>query len=89
MKKRRQRGCIIVDAKPQKHLICSESGLMEAELHVDFSAYASVGLDRQPAWGGVCRGSVSQIVNILGGGGVLPLITSDVADSLLNALKAR
>jgi hypothetical protein len=79
----------LVDAKPQKHLICSESGLMEAELHVDFSAYASVGLDRQPAWGGVCRGSVSQIVNILGGGGVLPLITSDVADSLLNALKAR
>jgi hypothetical protein len=79
----------LVDAKPERHLICSESALTEAELHVDFSAYASVGLDRQPAWGGVCRGSVSQIVNILGGGGVLPLLTSEVADSLLTALRAR
>ena len=28
------------------------------DLYVDYSAYASVGLERQPAWGGVCRGSM-------------------------------
>jgi hypothetical protein len=47
-----------------------------------------VGLAKQPAWGGVCRGSTSEIVNIVGGGGVLPLITTEVAQKLLMAWKA-
>jgi hypothetical protein len=70
----------------QHHLVCSAEGPLEAALYVDYSAYASVGLDEQPAWGGVCRGSSSQVVNIVGGGGVLPLLTEEVAQRLQAAL---
>ncbi len=78
----------IVETNPEPHLLCSGDSQHEADLYVDFSAYASVGLDAQPHWGGVCRGSMSQIVNIVGGGGVIPLLTTDVAASLLNASRA-
>jgi len=78
----------VVETKPEPHLLCSGANLVPAELFVDFSAYASVGLDAQPAWGGVCRGSLSHIVNIVGGGGVLPLITSEIAQALLAARRA-
>lgn len=79
----------LVPFEAHPHLLCTEQGPAETELYVDFSAYASVGLDRPPAWGGVCRGSVSPIVNIVGGGGVLPLITRKVAEELLDAARAR
>ena len=76
-----------MDTEAQRHLLCTQSGVAPAQLYVDFSAYASVGLNEAPDWGGVCRGSPSQIVNIVGGGGVLPLITSEVAAELLLALR--
>ena len=79
----------LVETAPESHLLCSGNAQIEAELYVDFSAYASVGLEAQPNWGGVCRGSRSHIVNIVGGGGVIPLITEDVARSLLNAYRAK
>jgi hypothetical protein len=78
----------VVESPPEEHLLCQESGVTPLMLHVDYSAYASVGLAKQPAWGGVCRGSTSEIVNIVGGGGVLPLITTEVAHKLLMAWKA-
>jgi hypothetical protein len=79
----------VVDSPPEDHLLCEPTGtVLPASFFVDYSAYASVGLARQPAWGGVCRGSMSEIVNIVGGGGVLPLITSEVASKLLLAWKA-
>ncbi|WP_257458517.1 hypothetical protein [Archangium lipolyticum] len=78
----------VVETTPEEHLLCEESGVTSMRLHVDYSAYASVGLAKQPAWGGVCRGSTSEIVNIVGGGGVLPLITTEVAQKLLMAWKA-
>ena len=78
----------VIDIHPEEHLLCSGPAQIPTQLFVDFSAYASVGLDNQPRWGGVCRGSISHIVNIVGGGGVLPLITSDVAKSLLAAYRA-
>lgn len=78
----------VVTSPPEEHLLCQESGVTPLSLHVDYSAYASVGLAKQPAWGGVCRGSTSEIVNIVGGGGVLPLITTEVAQKLLTAWKA-
>ncbi len=78
-----------VDNVPQPHLICTTKDVVPADLYVDFSAYASVQPGRQPAWGGVCRGSVSQIVNILGGGGVMPLISQEVADKLQTAFTAQ
>ena len=73
---------------PERHLLCAGEAQTWAELYVDFSAYASVGLGEQPSWGGVCRGSPSHIVNIVGGGGVLPLLTQAVASSLLTARRA-
>lgn len=79
----------VVDIHPEPHLLCTGPAQIPTELYVDFSAYASVGLGGdQPKWGGVCRGSVSHIVNIVGGGGVLPLLTTDVARSLLTAYRA-
>lgn len=78
----------VIDIQPEPHLLCSGATQVPAELYVDFSAYASVGLDAQPAWGGVCRGSVSHIVNIVGGGGVIPLLTTEVAQALLATRRA-
>ncbi|NTX03695.1 hypothetical protein [Myxococcus llanfairpwllgwyngyllgogerychwyrndrobwllllantysiliogogogochensis] len=79
----------IVDSPPEDHLLCEPNGtVFPASFFVDYSAYASVGLEKQPAWGGVCRGSLAEIVNIVGGGGVLPLITTEVASKLLLAWKA-
>src|SRR5262249_50752546 len=71
----------------QKILVCSSQGMAPEEWYVDFSAYASVGLEHPPSWGGVCRGSHSEIVNIVGGGGVLPLILRPVAEQLSRALE--
>ncbi len=78
----------VIDIQPESHVLCSGPAQIPTQLYVDFSAYASVGLDAHPKWGGVCRGSISHIVNIVGGGGVLPLITTDVAQSLLMAYRA-
>ncbi|MGQ0507614.1 MAG: hypothetical protein ACT4TC_20115, partial [Myxococcaceae bacterium] len=78
-----------VSTAPEPHLLCTAEGVREVELFVDYSCYASVGLEKQPQWGGVCRGSPSQIVNIVGGGGVVPLVTEEVAESLANAVRAR
>jgi hypothetical protein len=75
----------LVEIHTEQHLLCSGATQVPTDLYVDFSAYASVGLDTQPNWGGVCRGSLSHIVNIVGGGGVLPLVNTDVARSLLMA----
>jgi hypothetical protein len=79
----------LVETQPEAHLLCSGNAQTPADLFVDFSAYASVGFGNQPHWGGVCRGSLSHIVNIVGGGGVLPLLTEEVAASLLNAYRAK
>ncbi|WP_224245171.1 hypothetical protein [Hyalangium gracile] len=78
----------LVQTTPEDHFVCTESGALPTSFYVDYSAYASVGLSKQPAWGGVCRGSMGEIVNIMGGGGVLPLITTEVAHKLLMAWKA-
>jgi hypothetical protein len=79
----------LVDAKPEPHLLCTQNGEQEAMLYVDFSAYASVNLSIAPQWGAVCRGSISPIVNIVGGGGVLPLISPEVARAFVDAMRAR
>jgi hypothetical protein len=75
----------LVPTEPEAHLLCTPQGVQSTSLFVDFSCYASVGLGQQPAWGGVCRGSVQHVVNIVGGGGVLPLLTDDVAAQLLGS----
>jgi hypothetical protein len=79
----------VVVTEREQHLLAAAEGARETLLYVDFSAYASVGLSRQPAWGAVCRGSVQQIVNIVGGGGVVPLLTREVADRLVEGMEKR
>lgn len=74
-----------IDSVPERHLLCGAGGPKEVDLFVDYSAYASVGLGASPGWGGVCRGSVSNVVNIVGGGGVIPLLTAETARALLAA----
>ncbi len=72
-----------VKSPRRRQLVCGGDGAVRADdLYVDFSAYASVGID-PVAWGGVCRASGSPIVNIVGGGGVAPLLEAEVAKKLL------
>lgn len=78
----------LVETKPESHLLCAGSTQTPVELYVDFSSYASVGVEPAPQWGGVCRGSISHIVNIVGGGGVIPLLTEEVASALTNVYRA-
>jgi hypothetical protein len=73
----------------ERHQVLVGDKQVATDMYVDFSAYASVGLTEQPSWGGVCRGSPSQIVNIVGGGGVLPLLTKEVADRLREGIHER
>ena len=73
----------MIEASPQSHVLCTPTESAARQLYVDFSAYASVGLDPAPDWGGVCRGSPSHIVNIVGGGGVAPLFADEVLAEVL------
>lgn len=77
-----------VALEPERHVLCTAQGPEAVDLYVDFSLYASLGLARAPAWRGVCRGSRAQVVNIVGGGGVLPVLMEDVAGELHAALTA-
>ena len=76
-----------VPPEPRRHLLLSRGvdGTVSAswrELFVDVSAYANLGVEPRPR-GAVCRASASRIVNILGGGGLTPVIPLDVLDTLL------
>lgn len=77
----------LVDMTPEPHVICSADRQDPVDVYVDFSCYASVGLGaaEPPKWTGVCRGSTSPVVNLHAGGGVLPLLTDDVAEALYQA----
>jgi hypothetical protein len=78
----------VVDVPAERHLLATPDGPVEGEVFVDYSAFASVGLRSEPPWGGVVRASASRIVNIQGGGGVLPLLTEPVWATLRRALGA-
>jgi len=69
----------------EAHLLATSGGPVEAEVFVDYSAFASVGVSPEPGWGGVVRASASRIVNIQGGGGVLPLLRREVWERLAGA----
>ena len=72
----------VVENTPQLHTLCTPTENFSLPLYVDFSMYSSVGTRKLPAWSGVCRGSTSPVVNILGGGGVVPLLCAEVAQHL-------
>src|SRR5262249_33256937 len=75
-----------VTPRPHRHLLVErEAGRITAhwrELFVDVSAYATLGPAPAPR-GAVCRASGSRIVNILGGGGLTPVVRASVLDALL------
>ena len=75
----------VVDVPREAHVLATPGGPVDAEVFVDYSAFASVGLTPPPGWGGVVRASVSRIVNIQGGGGVLPLLRREVWEQLAQA----
>jgi hypothetical protein len=73
----------LVPSEKRSLLVCDAAGKPRREdMYVDYSGYASIGV-AAPSWGGVCRASGSAIVNIVGGGGVGPLLREGVANMLL------
>jgi len=72
----------VVENVPKAHVLCTPSEVVACSLFVDFSLFSCVGTPTLPAWGGVCRGSPSRVVNIQGGGGLVPLLLEEVAQHL-------
>ena len=72
----------LVPALPERLLRVDDSGVEARDLYVDLSAFTNLGDAPRPA-GGAVRASESRIVNILGGGGLAPLVREDVLQRLL------
>jgi hypothetical protein len=64
-------------------LLAGPHGAAWHEFYVDLSLYTNLGVDARPR-GGATRASASRIVNILGGGGLAPLVREDVLAHLLS-----
>jgi hypothetical protein len=73
----------LVPATTERHLRVDADGVHACDLYVDLSAFTNLGAAPRPS-GGAVRGSESRIVNILGGGGMAPLIRTDVLTRLLD-----
>ncbi len=69
----------------QRHLVAGRGDPHWADWYVDVSSYSNLGVDPRPT-GSVRRGSASRIVNIVGGGGLVPVITEPVMAELLRAI---
>ncbi|MFL5421063.1 MAG: hypothetical protein ACJ79Y_09890 [Myxococcales bacterium] len=59
---------------------------MSGPLHLDISTYASL-VPGVPEGGSVVRGASGRVVNIVGGGGVAPLLPEDVLLEALDAME--
>ena len=73
----------LVPALPARMLRVDAGGVDARELYVDLSAFTNLGDAPRPS-GGAVRASESRIVNILGGGGLSPLVREDVLTRLLD-----
>lgn len=73
----------LVAATTERHLRVDEGAIVERELWTDLSAFTNLGAAPRPT-GGAVRASESRIVNILGGGGLAPLVREDVLLRLLD-----
>jgi hypothetical protein len=72
-----------VPPTPRRHLLVEPGPAARwRDLYVDISAYANLGEGAPRPRGGACRASGSRIVNILGGGGLTPLVPADVVTEL-------
>jgi hypothetical protein len=72
----------LVDAPAIDRFLCVDSGARRLSLHLDISTYASL-IPGVPDGGSVCRAAPGRVVNIVGGGGVAPLLADDVLADLL------
>jgi hypothetical protein len=69
----------LVDSPRHRHLVVgSDGGTTDEQVFVDASTYTSTGDEDVPA-GSVARYARGGIVNIVGGGGVCPLVSDEVA----------
>jgi hypothetical protein len=71
---------VVSPALPQ--LCVDGEGVTSHPLYLDLSAFTNAGTAPLPS-GGAVRASESRIVNILGGGGLAPLLRADVLAGLL------
>ena len=71
----------LVRPRPRRHLLAGESGAAWHDFFVDVSLYTNLGVSARPT-GGATRASSSRIVNILGGGGLAPLVRDEVLTRL-------
>lgn len=67
--------------------IATAEGATDVDAFVDVSAYTNLGVEASPS-GGVCRASLSPIVNIQSGGGVVPLLSHEAMARLEACLSA-
>ena len=77
----------LVRPRPRRHLLAPTATGGTAEWHeffVDLSLYTNLGVRALPQ-GGATRASSSRIVNILGGGGLAPLVREEVLARLMAA----
>ena len=74
----------LVDSPARERWLCTDQGAKLVALHVDISTYASL-IPGVPAGGSVVRASPRNVVNIVGGGGVAPLLRDDVLAEALDA----
>ncbi|HUB07411.1 MAG TPA: hypothetical protein VMB50_10430 [Myxococcales bacterium] len=84
-----QRGGYVVQERvelaTQRHLVAGDGEPVWLDWYVDVSAYTNLGVEPRPT-GAVRRGSKSRIVNIVGGGGLVPVILRPVMEELLEAV---
>ncbi|MCA1663063.1 MAG: hypothetical protein LC659_02100 [Myxococcales bacterium] len=73
----------LVPALPERMLRVDGDSVEARDLYVDLSAFTNLGEAPRPS-GGAVRASESRIVNILGGGGLSPLVRDDVLERLLD-----
>lgn len=79
----------LVDSPRRRHLVVGADGANAWEdVFVDASSYTASGTRDVPV-GGVARWARVGVVNIVGGGGVAPLVRTDVAAVIADALGAR
>lgn len=72
-----------VELATERHLVAMEGGPRWIDWYVDVSAYTNLGVAEAPG-GGVRRGSTGRVVNIVGGGGLVPMIAEPVMEKLLS-----
>jgi hypothetical protein len=69
-----------ISTERSEQFLCTPETVHRVDVVTDYAGYASLGVD--VAWGGVCRAAASDVVNIVGGGGVVPLLRRAVVERL-------